>query len=553
MDKPIDDSQNATVADSEGLSRRGNDSTAPDPNVASADGNLDRLKNLHKEVTNAENEIKKICECVDNIRKGDQLYNKFTSELNAATEGPAGHKETPEKKAIENYKTELDNLKKTLEEDSPEKFKQAKKARDRAKSVDGLVAKARGRVVADWDYARRSLELSVLVHGYNHLDERKNYKPVDMKMFSSIPRESIPRTFMDFWGLILVFFIVETFVNGLVYAGVTDGLLEGWGIAAAIAFLVVAFGLVCGYCSSFLKGFEKNNNPGGLTTASDALLKKIKLVAILILIVVSIAAWLYFDKHAGDLDFSEKLIPVIILVVVLGAVFWILFFKDATLQNKDADLQEYWRTKYRPRSIPKRLLCLVLTITCLTIGISLIMLAYLYREEMLLYALHEGDTAGNVVGIMQNVWKRFSEVSLMPKPETEFKELMKLIVLLVINLGGFALSAWKGHSRCGPFQDYKTDREFFEKDGAKYDEDLADIEIYYNEINKAVNNVLDNDYLLRRRQECSELYSNIETLLLKKLIDAKEIFREKTGRDAAIVESTVDFKPKRRELFVEEK
>ena len=537
MDKPIDDSQNATVADSEGLSRQGNDSTAPDPNAASADCNLDRLKNLHKEVTNAENEIKKIRECVDNIRKGDQLYNEFTTALEAATKGRTGPKEDVENEVIKNYKGKLDNLKAALE-DSPEKFKQAENACDKENSVNEHVKKARVEVKKKWSGQREPFELLVLVHGYSHEDERANYKPVDMKMFSSIPRESIPRTFMDFGGLILGFFIVETFVNGLVYAGVTDGLLEGWGVAAAIALLVVTFGLGCGYCSSFLKGFEKKFE--GSTTISDALLKKIKIAAILILIVVSIAALLYFDKHASDLELSEKLIPVIILVVILGAIFWILFFKDTALQK------ESWREHYRPRSILKRFLYLVLTITCLTIGISLIMLAYLYREEMSLY---KGDTAGNVVGIMQNVWNRFSGFSLMPKPETEFDELVKLIVLLVINLGGFALSAWKGHSKCGPFQDYKRHREIFERNGEIYDENIEDIQIYYNEINNGLNSVVNNDYLLRLRQECSELYQNIEASLLKKWKAAKRTFYEKTDRETEISESNVDFKPTRNELF----
>lgn len=552
MDKPTNDTENMAPIGGEDSSL-GNENGAPykekgTPDKLSELENLRELENLIKEITDAGSDIEKIRECVDNINTGEQLYNKFLGELEVAANKPKGikgpeGKTAAENNAIGNYKRELYALKRALE-DSPEKFKQAEKAVEKGKSVKEHVANAKKCVIDKWENDGGSHELLVAVHGHDHMDERENHRWTGMKMLSSIPRESIPRTFMDFWGLILIFFIVETFANGLIYAQVQEGLLEGWGIAAAIAFLVIVSGLMCGYFLSFLKGFEERTS----NALSGALLKKTQQAAILILIIVTIAVWLYFHKHANDLDLLEKLVPVVIFVAILGTIFWILFFKDTTIVHKDATWQEYCRQNYCPRSLPMRILRLSGAIACLTVGISLIILAYLYREEMSLLKeqglLYDGDATGNVVGIMQKVQERFSEFNLAPKTD------LQPILLLVVNLMGFALSAWKGYFAHGPFQNYKASRESFERKGEEYDENLEAIQRHHDQINKLLNSVINNDYLSRLHQECSELYLNIEAPLLKRFNDAKTAFRDKTGRDADGRDADIsdNFKPTRNKL-----
>ena len=282
----------------------------------------------------------------------------------------------------------------------------------------------------DWDKAEKDLAEFEGAHDWTHPSEM--HDPI------------------KFWSVLGIFCIVETAVNGIFYAQVLDGLLDGWGAALGVALGVIGFGLLSGLCASFLRGFKKSHGPpkGGSPTA--------QWMVVGILVIIALIGGVYFYQHSQDLIAKHGVRGTLIVVGAVVVLVALVMYFCVGKGGDEAAVTKARQHGYVPRPIWQRLLCGLGSLLSLVIGFCLIMFAYLYREEMLGLGdeLFDDGAQGKVIG---RVRERFAMFGFLPKAD------LKSIGLLVVNFFGFGLAVWKGFFALGDYPGCNSMHEKYKK------------------------------------------------------------------------------------------
>ena len=188
----------------------------------------------------------------------------------------------------------------------------------------------------------------------------------------------------NFWSIVIIYLIFETFVNGFFYSKVADGLLEGWGIAVTVATLVIAFGAGAGQFGTLLRGMKRHSRKS-TDEASAKILEN--------------TGW-----HSSDQE------------------HWYIWKRHNPL----------WMLSWG-----------IITISCVIIGLLVVAFAYIYRDAAE-YLLNSG-TLDNLASteatkaIMLDAGNRLRELALEPQSG------LSAITLIVVNGLGFIMSFYKFH------------------------------------------------------------------------------------------------------------
>ena len=407
------------------------------------------------------------------------------------------------------------------------------------KQVPLAVAAAEKAAVRAWDDEARGHERFLQAHGLDLGLEQNNYThPKDIKIQKALPK--FERSMPKFMALFLIFFVVEAGVNGILYAQVQEGLIAGWLVAGGVAAGVLFFGWLSGILSSFLKGFENDgfeSNPrrgeDSSLSGAEAGSNRSKMVILALLVIVALLGGVYFYTHSEELiakhGLRGTLVAVGAIVVVVGLIMFLWFGKGGTKQ----DVERAKNKGYIPRPVWKRLSYGFGAFFSLLTGIAMIMVAYLYREEMAALDLAGGldeDGAGAVV--MQGVWARFGALDFLPG------EGIESIILLLVNFAGFGFAVYKGHWMNGPFQNYKNSRIQYEGCGEKYDERRNYIRTTREKCDSALSEIVNR--FPNMVGATHDLANEInEGLLQKRWDDACEAVK-KRGRNADLAAPSID-------------
>ena len=309
----------------------------------------------------------------------------------------------------------------------------------------------------DWDAAEKTLAEFEGAHDWTHPPEM--HDPI------------------KFWSVLGIFCIVEAAVNGIFYAQVLDGLLEGWAMAALIAVGVIGFGLLSGLCASFLRGFKKSHGPpkGGSPTA--------QWMVVGILVIIALIGGVYFYQHSQDLIAKHGVRGTLIVVGAVVVLVALVMYFCVGKGGDEAAVTKAQQHGYVPRPIWQRLLCGLGSLLSLVIGFCLIMFAYLYREEMLGLGdeLFDKGAQGKVMG---RVRERFAMFDFLPKADPQS------IGLLVVNFFGFGLAVWKGFFAMGEYPGCNSMHEKYKKAEEHWEqvkkETQSELNTCYNWLNRLI-------------------------------------------------------------------
>ena len=398
-----------------------------------------------------------------------EAYDEFKSGLATLVIGDEKEEEAP--KFLKEYSDTLEGFYKDLRgrgDDLKERL-WVNRVKEWISAVPQKVDAAEKAAADAWDHEGREHERFLKAHGYDPRMEQKNHTyPKDLKIRKGLPK--FERSMPKFMAIFTLFWLVESFANGILYAQVEEGLIIGWLIAGIIAAGVLFFGWFSGILSSFLKGFERSGavrGGRGTTTSSDAKgdSNRSKMAILALLVIVALLGGVYFYTHHEELvakhGLRGTLVAVSAIVVVVGLIMFLWFGKGGTRQ----DVETAQENNYIPRPVWKRFSYGFGAFFSLMAGITLIMVAYLYREvmEQLVHAGELGeDSFENVANaVMQGVLARFGALDFLPQS-------MQSIILLLVNFAGFGVAVYKGHWMNGPFQNYKNSRIQYEGFGEKY-------------------------------------------------------------------------------------
>ena len=440
-----------------------------------AKGNLKEVAELiveHKEV------LDDTAALVDKIKSGE-AYGEFVKDLERLSQGSRKEIDGAQDR-LHVYSGELQKSCASLgkKRDGLKEMSWVSNVQGWIKQVPLRVAAAERAAVRAWDSEAREHEDFLQAHGLAL--EQDNY---------TYPGKGLPkfeRSMPKFMALFLIFFVVESCVNGTVYAQIEEGLANGIVVAAIIAAGVLFFGWLSGVLSSFLKGFERSGaarGGRGMMTSSDAEggSNRSKMVILALLFIVVLLGSVYFYTHHEELmakhGLRGTLVAVSAIVVVVGLIMFLWFGKGGTKQDVETAKENH----YIPRPVWKRFGYGFGAFFSLLVGITLIMVAYLYREEMLNMSTADLVKNDAAKAVMKEVFSRFGALDFLPSAG------LGSIILLLVNFTGFGFAAYKGHWMNGPFQNYKHSRIQYEGFGKKYDDRCKEIRDY----RKNCNNYLD--------------------------------------------------------------
>lgn len=454
---------------------------------------IDEIDKLNDEIGKLKILSEKIVRLADEKKLIDKEYKEFCSNLSLDDEfSNLKNAKGTSKDQMENEKKELkEALKKCVKKinrflDLPGKYKGVYEGmqghlKDRSGDKIKKMAKDARHRAKVWWANRAGVEVHqnfVIAHWGEDSDQLKIEKDEKSKPTESTNRlPSFARSGADFFGLLLLFFLFEGMVNSGLYAQAMEGgLSEGLIVAFGIGFFIIFLGCVCGYSASFLKGYETNDSPKqSMSKSSDntndpaPVSKWVKWGLLNLVFVISAAFFYYYGPTLRE----EHGLPGVMFVLAL--IFSFLFLIYRFLFGKNNAYRE--RRGYFSRPFYKLLGYGTISLSCLFLGIGLVMVACLYREEIkdLSESVKASDNAARIA--MKHVWERFASLNFLPG------EGVDSIILALVNFAGFIVSVYKGYWKNGPYQNYRKSRLAYEEEGTKYNEHIIKIE-------KAENNAL---------------------------------------------------------------
>ena len=140
----------------------------------------------------------------------------------------------------------------------------AKKSIDRINALEGNID----------NKDRGEMEGGPLENFKNNFGEKLNFLK-DFRTAHNLNRPVVHEDRGNFFSIIFIYLVIETFVNGFFYSKVADGLIEGWGIALTVAVLVIALGAGVGEFGTKLRGLTSfKGNIKNLGKSKSELLKE---------------------------------------------------------------------------------------------------------------------------------------------------------------------------------------------------------------------------------------------------------------------------------------
>ncbi len=287
---------------------------------------------------------------------------------------------------------------------------------------------------------------------------RKNEKGDD---YFPVPPEKL-RSVMKFWVIIFFYLLGETLLNGLFYSEGTEGLIAGWGVAFGVALFIIIGGFGCGFCASHAQELtattrSTKGDSSLLEKGIDSMISKGLGIALIISLICVGGIFFYYFSETLIEKYSQQgtIVAVAIIVGLVGMAF-ALTKNDAKSKVDEEIALEHG---YRKKSSWERFVLRLISVFLGFISLLVVVIAGLYRDELVLNELDIDEVGGVTIAVMENVKMRLLSFDFWPK-----QGLLTMMVV-VVNFGGFVLSRNEGYlwGKHGVHKRYYDDFNKYEK------------------------------------------------------------------------------------------